>query len=295
MRRKIKRRRKRRMPHARIAQIKRHSISRRSETVKQPRGGYIPLSWFRTRTYGVKRLHVEDEALLPREMGMLIDYMTRYAATMRAGQSKQKANRAFETCIQGAYNYGGEAPCICRYEMSLIDYPFTCESVRHALNVVYYDDFSVVCTHRRKKKCIVDDKEARMVLAMVNNALRQFDADGGMRAYDFIIHGNDKVKYVSGGRGDYLTKNTLYDMKVSYSVPLDAWRLQIVMYYLMGLEMGLKAFMDVKYVGIANPRLNMTWRCSVATLRRHKTILRGICKDVIGYEDCVIDKILKRV
>ena len=64
------------------------------------------------------------------------------------------------------------------------------------------------------------------------------------------------TKLVSTGDGDFLTKDTLWDFKVSNKAPTNVHTLQLLMYYIMGVHSVHKEFQTVNRLGIFNPRLN---------------------------------------
>lgn len=86
---------------------------------------------------------------------------------------------------------------------------------------------------------------------------------------------------VDSGDGDFLTADTLWDMKVSASKPTKDHTLQLLMYFLMGKESGLPAFAELTHVGLFNPRLGTIHRLAVADVPLGT--IETIRRDVIGY------------
>ncbi|MBP3978498.1 hypothetical protein [Microbacterium sp. BLY] len=87
---------------------------------------------------------------------------------------------------------------------------------------------------------------------------------------------------VDSGDGDFLTADTLWDMKVSASKPTKDHTLQLLMYFLMGKESGLPEFAELTHVGLLNPRLGAVHRLAVGDVP--KETVETIRRDVIGYE-----------
>jgi len=86
---------------------------------------------------------------------------------------------------------------------------------------------------------------------------------------------------VDSGDGDFLTTDTLWDMKVSVNKPTKDQTLQLLMYFLMGKESGLPEFAGLTHVGLFNPRLGTVHRLAVADVP--SDVIEMIRRDVIGY------------
>lgn len=86
---------------------------------------------------------------------------------------------------------------------------------------------------------------------------------------------------VNTGDGDYVTKDTLWDFKVSKSAPTSKHTLQILMYYVMGLHSVHDFFKDIVNLGFFNPRLNAVYICPVSSIS--KDTIREIEDNVICY------------
>lgn len=87
---------------------------------------------------------------------------------------------------------------------------------------------------------------------------------------------------VDSGDGDFLTADTLWDMKISANKPTKDHTLQLLMYFLMGKASGLPEFEQLTHVGLINPRLGAVHRLAVADVPAD--VIDVIRRDVIGYE-----------
>ena len=87
---------------------------------------------------------------------------------------------------------------------------------------------------------------------------------------------------VDAGDGDFLTKDTLWDIKVSKSKPSSNNTLQLLMYYIMGKHSKKPEFAKIKKIGIFNPKLNTVYLLDVKDIP--KTIIKTVEKDVICYK-----------
>ena len=90
------------------------------------------------------------------------------------------------------------------------------------------------------------------------------------------------TKIVSTGDADYLTNDTLWDIKVLKSSIQSKHTLQLLMYYIMGKHSEKSEFNDITKIGIYNPRLNEAYILKVSEIPEE--IIKMVEKDVICYE-----------
>jgi len=83
------------------------------------------------------------------------------------------------------------------------------------------------------------------------------------------------------GDGDILTKDTLWDIKVSKTKPQPKNTLQILVYWIMGRRSIHPQFQTIEKLGIVNPRLGKTWTIAVEEIP--DSTLTQVSSDVIGY------------
>lgn len=86
---------------------------------------------------------------------------------------------------------------------------------------------------------------------------------------------------MSAGDGDFLTKDTLWDFKVSKSRLQPRQTLQLLIYWRMGLHSIHEEYQDVKYLGVYNPRQNVVYRLAVTQIPQD--VIETVETDVIGY------------
>lgn len=86
---------------------------------------------------------------------------------------------------------------------------------------------------------------------------------------------------VCKGEGDFLTKDTMWDFKVSKNPPTKNHTLQLLMYWVMGCHSGRKEFKGIDFLGIYNPRLNTVYQIRVDCIPAE--IVNIVEKDVICY------------
>ncbi len=86
---------------------------------------------------------------------------------------------------------------------------------------------------------------------------------------------------IDKGDGDYLSKDTLFDIKVSKNPPTNKHTLQLLIYYLMGKHSIYKEFNNIKYLGIFNPRLNKSYTIKISDIPEE--IIKTVSTEIIGY------------
>lgn len=87
---------------------------------------------------------------------------------------------------------------------------------------------------------------------------------------------------IDSGDGDFLTKDTLWDIKVSKRKPQSAHVLQLLIYYVMGKHSDQDIYEDITKIGIFNPRLNKIWILDMNKVSHD--IIKIIEDEVICYE-----------
>ncbi|MBR0168074.1 MAG: hypothetical protein IJQ08_05340, partial [Synergistaceae bacterium] len=90
----------------------------------------------------------------------------------------------------------------------------------------------------------------------------------------FTFENSGYTEVVSSGDGDFLTRDTLWDMKVLRSKLTSKHTLQLLMYWIMGKHSGQKIFKSINKLGVFNPRMNIVY------LLETKNILQSIIREV---------------
>ena len=115
---------------------------------------------------------------------------------------------------------------------------------------------------------------------MVNRSQRFFERYGPVvNTCPIFIGGYTDT--VSFGDGDFLTKDTVWDFKVSQKPPTIYHTLQLAMYFLMGKHSLFSWFSPIVNIGIFNPRLNIAYTLDMRTIPNE--VIEEIETEVIGY------------
>ena len=256
------------------------TVVQRIKEISQPRGGYI-----NPKKMQLNQL-TDNEILYPQEnihattIGMAVDYLTRYMI----GEEKKKA---FEISLLGAEN---------------ASYIYQKNTKKQALNYLSdingLDDRSIINTCKitaydvwyrnpdaamfaKGPEEINPDKETiHNIRVMVQRSIKFFDLYGHVVKSGFSFEGG-YTETVTAGDGDFLTKETLWDFKVSKSLPTNKQTLQLAMYYIMGKHSGKSEYKDINQIGIFNPRLNRVYTLKMDEIPQNT--IEEIENYVIGY------------
>ncbi|ADL50560.1 hypothetical protein [Clostridium cellulovorans] len=248
------------------------SVTQRIKQIKQPTGGYI-----KPKEFTVVNLNDGidlkcDENIHSSLVGLAVDYMTRYVI----GTPKEYA---FKISLLGAssINEDGYAQKLLKGISGLDD-----KSISNACKLVGYD----VCFRAGLSGYKpVQDIEPNIdtisnIRTMVNRSVNFLNEYGPMVKDGFTFEGG-YTNIVSTGDGDFLTKNTLWDFKVSKKAPTNAHTLQLLMYYLMGIHSIHEEFKSIINLGIFNPRLNNVYLLEISKIPQN--IIEQVSSEVIGY------------
>ncbi len=247
------------------------TVMGRVKSYKQPYGGFIP-------PRSLKCVQFEDAADLGPEnvnatiVGTAVDYLTRFML----GDS---VDEAFRISLLGAMSAG------CFDEVHDISCNITGlddASITVACIIVMFDSYyrAGVAPSQNPFDLRADESTRANIRTMVQRGLSFFEKYGPITDSAPRFPGGYTTT-VTNGDGDFLTKDTLWDFKVSKSKPTSQHTLQLAMYYLMGKHSSNEHFETIDKIGIFNPRLNAAFILNMSDVP--EDVIRTIEKDVIGY------------
>lgn len=207
--------------------------------------------------------------------GMATDYLTRY---LLFGSKK----KAFEISGKGAFlasfflDVNGAMNI---YEELLKDITKSLDrqSIINACKIVSFD------TYYRNPRAYVpsiedinpDDATINNIPVFVKRAVQFFSDHGPVTDTGTMLRSGQLI-----GDIDYITNNTLWDLKVSRNEINSTHTLQVLTYLLMGQRSNNPVFNGIHQVGIYNPRLNKAYTLDIRTIS--DDIIHAIEKDIIG-------------
>lgn len=248
------------------------TVTSRVKSVRQPRGGYI--SPKDMEKFGFNDgVALYDESISPSTMGMVVDYLTRLDQGAPVSEAFRISMRGAELC-----NRKMEAESYLSHIKGLDD-----ESILNACRLVWFDQVYRAGTRGfgDPLDAIPDHETCENVRTMVKRAAMFFKQFGPVVS-DCPVFPGGYTNTVVNGDGDFTTKDTIWDFKVSKNEPTIYNTLQVAMYYLMAKHSTLSEYKELKNIGIFNPRLNTAYVLDMNTL--DPATIKGIEKDVIGYD-----------
>ena len=250
------------------------SVTRRIDKIKQPRGGYIRPKEFETIVLdggGIDELN-PVENVSPSLVGMAVDYLTRF-------MSGTSAIGAFKISEMGSR-------VVQRKELfdqllsnvkGLDD-----DSISAAVKLSGFDSAyrAGVMAYRPVQNINPNSDTVENIRTMVKRSLRFLD-QYGPKVMDGLTFEGGYTGYVSSGDGDFLTKDTLWDFKVSKKKLQSKYTLQLLMYWRMGLHSIHPEYKNVEYLGVYNPRMNVVYLLDVSKIP--EDVISTVETEVIGY------------
>ena len=251
------------------------SVTQRSKSVKQPRGGYVKRTDFEEKSLGKgkEELH-ESENIQPTLIGIAVDYLTRYMLTNELEDS-------FKISLLGARIIKElETANQLMKGISGIDDQSIINVIKlSGFDVCYRSDlFGYIPVDQINP----DSDTIDNVRIMVQRTLNFFEIYGSLVSSGFSFEGG-YTNMVAKGDADYLTKDTLWDLKVLKDHFNKNHTMQLLIYWRMGLRSDYDTFKNVKFLGIYNPRQNKVFTYDLSKLSSE--IIRIIDEEVIGYTE----------
>ena len=258
-----------------------YSVTKRISMIKQPRGGYINKKELVVTQLDDGITLNENENIHASLVGLAVDYMTRFLM----GAQKEEA---FSISLKGALALdlftGNKKQSSMKNATSLLAdiKGLDKKSITNACKLVGYDVcFRVGVIGYKPVEEINPDKDTiENIVTMINRSLSFWKEYGPITKDGFTFEGG-YTDTISTGDGDYLTKDTLWDFKVSKDEPKPKYTLQLLVYYIMGMHSIHKEFKSIKNLGIYNPRMNKVYTVSIDTIPQ--SVINEVSKDVIGY------------
>lgn len=259
---------------------KMYSVTGRIRSIKQPRGGYIKPSEFKTIELNDGQVLNDKENIHASIIGMAVDYLTR----LMIGSDLLEAFKISVKGVNSAIRLGATTIDEAKKYLSGID-GLNDDSIINACKMVTFDVWyrNPVNAPLAKTAKEINPNEATIenIRTMVKRSINFFDEYGPITVDGFTFEPNGYTETVSAGDGDFLTADTLWDFKVTKSKPTNKHTLQLLMYWIMGQHSGKPEYKNLTKLGIFNPRLNTVYLLDMGNVSA-KTIA-NVEKNVICY------------
>lgn len=262
-----------------------YSVTKRISMVKQPYGGYLNKKQFHVTTIDDGKILNEVENIHASLIGLAVDYLTRF-------MMGTPVEEAFKISLLGALylelllnKADGKKGLVLGNAKKLLkgikglDY----KSVNNACKLVGYD----VCVragiigYKPVEEIKPDSDTIENIVIMVERSMTFWKEYGPITKDGFTFEGG-YTDIVSSGDGDYLTKDTLWDFKVSKHEPISKNTLQLLMYYIMGCHSIHPEFKKIEKLRIFNPRKNKVYIADISLISPE--IIEEVSQNIIGYK-----------
>lgn len=240
----------------------RYSVTQRIKAIKQPRSGYLPISQFTKEDLEDSAQLNQNENIQPALVGLSVDYLSRLVM----GETPREA---FDISLMGAQTLGIKVP---KLPIDLSD-----ESIKIAVQLSSYD-VAVRATPLAYRPTNLPDEDTIENIRILTNRVVNYYDDNPITWSGFTFEGGYTDTVVAGD-GDWLTKDGLWDLKVLRSEPNANHTLQILMYWLMGLESIHEDYKDIEYLALLNPRKNVTYKINVSKIDQE--MIKKVKRDVL--------------
>lgn len=260
------------------------SVVTRINEIKQPRGGYIKPSQFEEIVIN-DNLTLQEENIHPSLVGLVVDYLTRLVMGAKVEDAFKipmlgYRNRALVFGTQKDRQDKVDIHSLCEKIEGLDD-----ESIISACKACSYDIWyrnpMAAPLAKKANEINPDSNTIQNVRIMVNRSQKFWEEYGPVLVSGFTFEKNGYTKKVNSGDGDYLTKDTMWDFKVSKRKLTNKHTLQLLMYWIMGKHSEKAEFKDINKLGVFNPRLNLVWLLNVTDIP--KELIEKVEKEVICY------------
>ena len=229
--------------------MKTSSVTARIQEIKQPYGGYISPSQFEAYKLADSQKLYKIENLHPTIIGIVVDYLTRFSMGSK-------------------------------HIIELDD-----DSIINACKLVTFDSWLrnpiAAKTAKGWRETNPDKETIHNIRTMVNRGILFWKSAGPIIKDGFTFEPFGYTSTVDRGDGDFLTKDTLWDFKVSKYQPTSKHTLQLLMYWIMGQHSTKPEFKSIDKLGIFNPRLNTIYTLSISKI--DSKVIQAVERDVMCY------------
>ncbi len=264
--------------------FKMSTVSKISKKADQPKGGYLKPSQFETTIIddGIKLNEVEN--ISPSLIGMAVEYLTRL-------EIEESVENAFIISIKGARtaSRNGFTDALEKAEFLLLNIKkgLDDQSIINACKMTTFDVWfryivSALIAKGSPDYINPDSSTIHNIRTMVMRSMQLWKEYGPVIETGFTFKKEAFTNTVTDGEGDFLTKDTIWDYKVSKNKLTTQQTLQLLMYWIIGQHDGSPKYKNIKKLGIFNPRLNIVYNLNVSQIPDE--IIEAVEKDVICYE-----------
>lgn len=245
------------------------TVTRFCAQYKQPRGGLLNKSEFIIKENVVnlneQMFDYKLETIHPMLMGTTVDLLVRYMIT-------KDAKYVYELSKMGA-GYAGEMK---KWHIFIDDIKpdLSKKSIYYGIGLARYEQiFRSRVIGDEYWSVLLNDETINNIRVMVKRALLFLNnIEEGLVQTNILFH-KGYTDVITQGDADYISKNSLIDLKVSSQNLLNKnHTLQLLIYYLLGINSDqeletYKNMKNIKYLTIYNPRLDKSWSIEIDKIK----------------------------
>lgn len=258
-----------------------YTVSEIVKDIEQPDCGLLPIMNFNKFIIDDGFTPEPNENLNYTDIGLAVDYLTRFMLGIdktAVFELSHKGLSRFKASLDGKQ----AEELVSRWNI-------------YFANMVGLDDLSIMCACNLVKydacyrgipfgfdgvEIHPDEITTINIRAMVMRTLKFFETFGP------IVDSGGKLVCESGRRictgiYDYLTADTIWDIKTGVYTPANTDTLQVLMYYIIGSKENDKRFKNISKLGIFNSRYNEVYTIMVSKI--DKELIRFIAEDILEY------------
>lgn len=250
------------------------SVTQLAKKVTQPHGGYIPVTSLRIHSYD-DGLYIDDSSpeysAFASIQGMAVDYLTRFLC----GSPVQEA---FAISLMGAsiVSDSDNAEVLIKQIQGLDR-----NSIIAACKLVGYDvAFRRGVEFYSASPLEPNEQIINNIRIMVQRGCAFLNRHAPVICAGVTFEGG-YTSLASSGDADFLTKDGLWDFKVSRNSHNSSETLQILMYYIMGIHSVHPEFKDIKTLGLFNPLRNESYEINLIDIP--DSVFQAVSHDVLGF------------
>ena len=259
-----------------------HSAAKIAVLTKQPKGGYLPISYFTKiqNTKDVSLIGHDGESLSPEHIGLVVRYLSRYDFGFAL-------ERAFLNPLYGAKHLQRREEAIAQLKLIENSYHPTTDdaAIIAACKLVTFDSVAMGQPMTIEPYNVaVNHQTVEIIKTLLSRCSDFNNMYGAFTRCEFPFSGAFTRKTVSGF-GDLLTESTLWALDVS-NAPDEEDTLLLLMNYVMGLQSFdlKKEHNALTNLGIFNPRSNTTYILDLNNPIISTQLISDVAKNVIGYK-----------
>lgn len=255
------------------------SVTQIVGTAHQPRKGYLPLSKFDLIEITDDREVIGNYNIHPSIVGLAVDYGTRLT-------QGAPAREVFSVALAGAsmVNASKEAEeLLAKLEGYQPSDAIPAEGIDTICKLSGFDSAyrAGFKAYKPVSEIEPDEQTIADIQTLIARTVEFFKEAGPVLDSGFTFSGG-YTDSIESGDADYLTKDTIWDLKVRKAQPNKNSTLQVLLYYLLSLHSDQPEFKDITKVGIYNPYLQCAWVVSVLSL--DETMLKEVEQKVLGFQ-----------